>query len=131
MTERRYTEEEVAAIIERAPEAQQSGRRQLPAGEGMTLADLQEIGKEIGVTPELIAHAARSIEQAGQPTARQFLGLPIGVGRTVDLDRRLSEEEWERLVVDLPAIPLLMNGGSTASSRVQGPNCYTIRIRTP
>jgi hypothetical protein len=27
--------------------------------------------------------------------------LPIGVGRTVSLQRTLTEEEWERLVVDL------------------------------
>jgi hypothetical protein len=32
-------------------------------------------------------------------TQRTFLGLPIGVARTIELDRRLAEEEWERLVV--------------------------------
>src|SRR6185436_16115829 len=30
-----------------------------------------------------------------------FLGLPIGVARTVHLNRRLTDEEWERLVVQL------------------------------
>src|SRR6266700_2882160 len=34
-------------------------------------------------------------------TSRTVLGLPIGVARTVDLNRRLSDEEWERLVVQL------------------------------
>ena len=101
MTERRYSEEEVAAIFERAAEVQQTARRQLPPGEGMTLADLQEIGREVGIAPELVAQAARSMDQGGRAAARTFLGLPIGVGRTVELDRRLSEEEWERLVVDL------------------------------
>jgi hypothetical protein len=101
MTERRYSEEEVAAIFERAAEAQQTARRQLPPGEGMTLADLQEIGHDVGIPPELVAQAARSMDQGAQPASRTFLGLPIGVGRTIDLDRRLSEEEWERLVVDL------------------------------
>ena len=33
--------------------------------------------------------------------ARMFLGLPIGVSRTVQLNRRLSDEEWERFVVQL------------------------------
>ncbi|HEY3935766.1 MAG TPA: hypothetical protein VGL65_14225 [Gemmatimonadales bacterium] len=33
--------------------------------------------------------------------SRTFLGLPIGVERSVTLDRRLSDEEWERLVVEL------------------------------
>ncbi len=34
-------------------------------------------------------------------TSRTVLGLPIGVARTVDLNRRLTDEEWERLVVQL------------------------------
>ncbi len=101
MTERRYSEEEVAAIFERAAEAQQSARRQLPPGEGMTLADLQGIGREVGIPPELVAQAARSLERAGRPMSRTLLGLPISVGRTVELDRRVTDEEWEQLVVDL------------------------------
>lgn len=101
MTKRRFNENEVAAIFERATEAQQTGHRQLPSGEGMTLAELQEIGREVGISPDLISQAAQVIEQGGQPTSRSFLGLPLAVGRTIEFDRRLSEEEWERLVVDL------------------------------
>ncbi len=101
MTERRYSEEEVAAIFERAAEAQQTARRHLPPGEGMTLADLQEIGREVGIPPELVAQAAQSIHEPSRQPSRRFLGLPIGVGRTLDLERRLSDAEWERLVVDL------------------------------
>ena len=102
MAERRYSEEEVAAIFERAAEAQQAVRRQLPAGEGMTLADLHAIGHEVGIPPELVDQAARSVDQHGRDTgARTMFGLPIGVGRTVELGRKLTDEEWERLVVDL------------------------------
>lgn len=36
-----------------------------------------------------------------QQGSRRWLGLPIGVSRTIELDRKLSESEWERLVVDL------------------------------
>jgi hypothetical protein len=101
MSERRFNEAEVAAIFERATEAQQTGQRQLPSGEGMTLAQLQEIGREVGISPEQVAHAANAMAKVGQPTERRFLGLPIGVGRTVELNRRLTDDEWERLVVDL------------------------------
>jgi hypothetical protein len=41
------------------------------------------------------------MDRAERSTARTFLGLPVGVGRTVEFDRRLSDEEWEQLVVDL------------------------------
>ena len=67
----------------------------------MTLAELQEIGREVGIPGELVAQAARTVSETGDPTSRSFLGLPIGVGRTIELGRRLSEAEWERLVVDM------------------------------
>jgi hypothetical protein len=101
MTERRFNEAEVAAILEKAAEAQHSGARQLPSGEGMTLAELQAIGSEAGIDPQLVARAAHALGKGGRSTSRRFLGLPIGVGRTVDLGRKLSDDEWERLVVDL------------------------------
>jgi hypothetical protein len=101
MSERRFDETEVAAILEKAAELQHAGQRQLPSGEGMTLAELQAIGSEAGIDPRLVAQAAKSIQIGGRPTSRRFLGLPIGVGRTVDLGRRISDAEWERLVVDL------------------------------
>jgi hypothetical protein len=101
VTERRYNEKEVAAIFERATEVQQTARRQLAPGEGMTLEELQEIGREVGIPPALVAQAAGSIDQARRPASRTYLGLPIAVGRTVELGRRLSDEEWERMVVDL------------------------------
>lgn len=101
MTERRYSEEEVAEIFKQATEVPQQARRHLPPGAGMTLADLQAIGLEVGVPAELVAQAARSLDAEGPPVTRRFLGLPLGVGRTVELDRWLSEDEWDRLVVDL------------------------------
>lgn len=101
MTERRYSEEEVAEIFKQAAEAQQTARRQLPSGEGMTLADLEGIGREVGIPPELVSQAARGLDRAGSPAGRKFLGLPVGVGRTVELHRRLTDGEWDQLVVDL------------------------------
>lgn len=101
MAERRYTEEEVAQIIQRAAENQQSPKRQLAPAEGLTLAELQEIGREVGISPELVRDAATSLQAPVQRGSRRWLGLPIGVSRTIELDRKLSESEWERLVVDL------------------------------
>ncbi len=101
MTDRRFNEDEVAAIFERATLEQPSPQHQLPSGEGLTLAELHEIGRQVGVAPEVVSRAAAALTQAGTPTSRKLLGLPIGVGRTVDLDRKLSADEWDRLIVDL------------------------------
>jgi hypothetical protein len=101
MSDRRFNEAEVAAILEKAAEAQHAGARQLPSGEGMTLSEVQAIAREVGIDPRLVAQAATALDRAGRSTSRRLLGLPIGVGRTIDLGRRLSDDEWERLVVDL------------------------------
>jgi hypothetical protein len=94
MSERRYTDEEVAAIFERATETEPTALPPPVADKGMTLASLLEIGREVGVPPALISQAARSLDMAGKATSRTFLGLPIGVGRTIEFDRPLSDSDW-------------------------------------
>jgi hypothetical protein len=101
MTERRYSEDEVAAIFANAADTHEVSRRPAGASTGMTLSELQEIGREVGISPEAVAHAAGLVDQRAQPAVRNFLGLPLRVGRTIELGRRLNDAEWERLVVDL------------------------------
>jgi hypothetical protein len=101
MTERRYDDEEVAAIFEQASTTERTGLPASPEGRGVTLAALQDIGREVGISPEAIAQAARALDRTGRPKSRTFMGLTIGVGRTVEFDRPLSDADWERLVADL------------------------------
>lgn len=100
MTERRYSDSEIAAIFRAAAEGPQLlPQREVPREEGLTLAELQAIGQEVGIAPDAVAHAAQGLDVRRGAQSRRFLGLPIGVARTVNLNRRLSDEEWERLVV--------------------------------
>jgi hypothetical protein len=100
--ERRYNEDEVAAILERATAARPSQAAVRASSTGFTLAELQEIGVEAGIAPEEIAAAARSLAtQATVPPARTLLGAPRSVARTVPLSRELADAEWTRLVVAL------------------------------
>lgn len=101
MSERRYSDVEVAAIFEHATKAQSSDASQLTSAAGMTLAQLQDIGREVGIEPSIIAQAASTVGASVPMRSSTFLGLPIAVGRTVQLDRKVSDQEWERLVVDL------------------------------
>ena len=101
MGERQYNDEEVAAIFERASQTEHAALPASTQGRGLTLAALQEIGREVGISPESISLAARSLDQAGRSASRRFMGLTIGVGRTVEFDQPLSESDWERLVADL------------------------------
>ena len=97
MADRRYNDDEVAAIFGAAVEHSQTS----PGEHGLTLADLQAIGHEVGISPDAVAEATKTIDVRRAAVSRTFLGLPIGVERTVTLTRRLSDTEWEHLVVDL------------------------------
>jgi hypothetical protein len=99
--ERRYTEEEVDAILKEAAEVQTSDRSLLPATHGMTMSQLQEIAREAGISPDAVKLAARRLGSVPATSTTMFFGLPLGVGRTIELDRELTNHEWEQLVADL------------------------------
>jgi hypothetical protein len=101
--ERRYRDDEIGAIFEAAANAPAVPGGHAPvAAQGLTLAELQEIGREVGVSPERIAASARALDHA--PVAvpnRSIAGVPISAGRMVALARAPTDEEWELLVVEL------------------------------
>src|SRR5882672_12819887 len=102
MAERRYNDKEIAAIFRAAAEeGPQSPQREVARDEGLTLAELQAIGGEVGISSDAVAQAAQAVDVRLGAASRTFLGLRIGVARTVNLHRRLTDEEWERLVVQL------------------------------
>src|SRR5436853_950075 len=102
MAERRYSDTEMAAIFRAATEGpQQTPHSDVAPDEGLTLSDLQAIAQEVGISREAVANAAHALDVHRGAESRTFLGLPIGVARTVDLNRRLTNDEWERLVVQL------------------------------
>lgn len=101
MAERRYDDTEMAAIFRAATEGPAPPQREVSPDEGLTLTELQAIGGEVGIAPEAVAHAALALDLRRGAEPRRLLGLPVAVRRTVDLNRRLSDAEWERLVVKL------------------------------
>jgi len=101
MTDRRYNDKEMAAIFRAATEGSQSPQREVPTEEGLTLTELQAIGREVGISPTAVAQAAQALDVRQGAASRTILGLPIGVARTVNLNRRLTDHEWEQLVVQL------------------------------
>ncbi len=99
--ERRYSESEIKEIFGRAS-AHQRETQQMSSSHGLTLSELQQIGREVGISPRSVAEAAKSLErgiEAAEP--KTYLGQPVTVARSVGLPRTLSDAEWEELVVDL------------------------------
>jgi hypothetical protein len=103
MTERRYSEDEVAEILDRATDTGGGSAPGAGSGTGMTLRELQEIGDEVGISREVIARAAAELDRPvpDRSMERRVLGAKLAVGRSVELPRRLTDDEWNNLVVDL------------------------------
>ena len=99
--ERRYRASEVDEILRQAVEEPASTELTAASFDGLTLSELQDAGREVGIPPQRIAAAAHALDHA--PRVDRTLGLPTSVGRTIPLPRALSDGEWEAVVSDLRA----------------------------
>lgn len=98
--ERHFNEQEIAAILKRAAADHEPMRTH---GRGLTLAELQQVGREAGISAESITRAAASIGHMApnSPPPTTTLGVPVSVARTLELGGSFSGEDWDRLVADL------------------------------
>jgi hypothetical protein len=71
--ERRYTEEELALILNRAAERQEGVQSSAPR---YTLAEIQEIAAGAGIAPEHVAGVATTLRDARAPRGGGLLGAP-------------------------------------------------------
>lgn len=100
---RRFDEFEISLILEQANAAQESRAVIAQQTNGLTLEQLHEIGRDVGIAAEHITRAAHAVERGDMiPTQRRtWLGLPVGVSRTIDFKRPVSDAEWQSLVITL------------------------------
>lgn len=101
MAERRYHDDEVRKIFALATSRKVTDPPASSAADGLTLADVQSIGREVGIEPDVVARAAASLDALPARAARKSWGMPIEVGRIVPLPRTLTDREWEQLVAEL------------------------------
>ncbi len=100
--ERRYQDHEIRQILDLAIGEDDGPAQSLPAGNGLTLLELQEVGREVGLRPDRITQAVAAFEGRGESIPRgTTLGLPSSVGRVVPLPRSPSDREWELIIAEL------------------------------
>ncbi|MEM1042703.1 MAG: hypothetical protein AAGI91_08750 [Bacteroidota bacterium] len=100
--ERRYSQDELHAIFERAAKRQEEAQRAEAASrDQLTLAELQEIGAASGIDPAHVAAAARELVAAPPRDVPTFLGAPTEVERTRILPGPVSDEAWAQMVAEV------------------------------
>jgi hypothetical protein len=101
-SQRRYSQDEIASIFRQAAKDQEIAKDQHSKSDGLTLSELKEIGMETGITPDLIEQAAEAVNKAVPTKApARLMGLPVSASHEIDLAGPLSDENWNRLVVDM------------------------------
>jgi len=102
MSARRYGDDEVREIFKLASR-RDGGVMPVPSSAvGLKLDELQDIGREVGLAPTVVAEAAAALEgRRSTSPRRRSLGMPIEVGHTITLPRPLTDSEWEHLVAEL------------------------------
>lgn len=100
--ERRYQDHEIRQILDLAIGQEDGPAQSFSAADGLTLLELQEVGREVGLPPDRITQAAAALEGRGESVPRgTTLGLPTSIGRVVPLPHRPSDREWELLIAEL------------------------------
>lgn len=100
--ERRYQDHEIRQILDLAIGEEDGPAQSLPAVDGLTLRQLHEVGRDVGLLPDRITQAVATFEGRGESVPRRTtLGLPTSVGRVVQLARNPSDREWELLIAEL------------------------------
>ena len=75
--ERKYGDEEVEEIFDLAASRGELGRPHVSDEGGLTLAELQEVGLEVGMEPGRIAEAALAVDARREVLPRRtYMGVP-------------------------------------------------------
>lgn len=98
---RRYQDHEIREILDLAI-GQDAPEPSRSAVDGLTLLELQDVGREVGVPADRITQAVAVFEGHREVVPRgTTFGLPTSVGRITALPRSPSDREWELLIAEL------------------------------
>jgi hypothetical protein len=84
--ERKFTDREVREILKKAVE--KAPAHALARGDGLSLAELKEIGSEVGIDPARLDEAARDLVSEGSKRPNPVIGAPL----ILNFERRVEGE---------------------------------------
>ena len=102
MSERRYDEAELAAILRSAAEAQAEDFSGNGESAGLTLREIERLASEVGIDPKRIASAAASLDVRPKKVKKfQMFGPPATETFERSFDGELDEAGWEEVIADM------------------------------
>ena len=100
--ERQYSEEEVALIIKRAAELQQTEQTEPEPSSALSLIEVEQIAKEAGIDPRLIRRAALGLDQPAQTNRPSpWLGAPTRLVFERVVEGEVPSDEFEGIVAEV------------------------------
>jgi hypothetical protein len=125
--ERRFNEEEVALIIKRAAELQQTEQTEKDPGNALSLTDVEQIAREAGIDPKLIRQAALGLDQPSTAIRpNPWIGSPTRIVFERAVDGEIPIEEFEPLIAEVRrtfgdnGVPSVLGRSLAWSSSVSG-----------
>lgn len=96
--ERRFTDEEFALVLRKAVELQERTAERSTSRGGLSLADMQQIAREAGIDPKLIADATALLPNARAGGGGGFVGGATKYRLETTVAGELPEESYDRIV---------------------------------
>ena len=91
-----YNEKEIGAILKRAAEMSLSESGSNAAG--LSMEELQQVGAEAGLDPDLILRAAAEMHQGDTRRKRNFFGGPTNYAKDFVLEGEVDAATWEEML---------------------------------
>lgn len=96
-TPRRYSDEEVALILRKAAQLD-TGSAGPEAGDGLSLAEIERIAREVGIAPDLVARAAAFLVIDTPSTAARIFGGPSDFSAAHEAPGEIPRERYGDVV---------------------------------
>ncbi len=109
MAERRFSDREMNAIIQRAAALQQGASTEKHSG--ATLEQIQQAASELGISPELVSQAASEVALSSNTRSSTLLGGPIRAELHRTVNREFNGDD----------VPVILNHIRTLTNRVGTP----------
>jgi len=97
MSDRRFTDREVALVLRRAAELDKASPGG-GTGRGLSVEELREIAAEVGIEPSLVTRAVEELESRGGLEPLALLGPPAVRRETRAVPAELTREQLKELI---------------------------------